>query len=123
AEEEHALEAEAYELVDLADERVDREALEGRQPLVREWRRRDEQRHHQVVERDGGLADEITQLPRAAQAAQAGDGKGAHGLRVRGGSTSTSSTSTGTGRPCHGSKVMRSTKNSQIARPTASSGN
>ena len=35
---------------------------------------------------------------------------------------STSSTSTGTGFPCHGSRLMRSAKNSQIARRIESSG-
>ena len=121
-EQDHGADADAHELLDLAHDGLDGVALQRRQPLVRERGGRDEERHHEVVERDRRLADEVAQRAGATQAAQAGGGERAHGRRVRGGSTSTSSTSTGTGVPCHGSRVSRSAKNSQIARPTASSG-
>src|SRR4051794_23515836 len=72
--------AEAQELLALAHDRLDGVAPEPRQAPVRQRLRRDEERHHQVVDRQRGLADEVAQRAGAAQAAQAGDRKRAPGL-------------------------------------------
>ena len=86
---------------------------------------------HEVVERDGRLAHEVAQRAGAAQPAQAGDGKRAHAEGYRRTADGHCGRSTAARRldldrdrrlPGHGSSVSRSAKNSQIARPTASSG-
>ena len=119
-EEDHRRHAEAHELFALVHDRVDGVPRQSRQPLVRQRLGRDEERHHEVVDGERRLAHEIAQRAGSAQAAQTGDGERAHGCsRVRG------SDQLDLDRDavlCHGSSVIRSAKNSQIARPTASSG-
>ena len=81
-EEDHRRDAEANELLDLADDAVDRVAAESGQALVRERLGRDEERHHEVVDRQRRLAREVAQRARPPQAPQACRGK-AHGRNGR----------------------------------------
>ena len=119
SEKDHRLHAEPQQVFALLHHRVDGVPRKPRQALVRQRLRGDEERHHEVVDRERGLAHEIAEGACSAQAAQAGGRERAHYFsRVRG-----STNSTGRGSVSdHGSNVMRSAKNSQIARPTASSG-
>ena len=64
---------------------VDGQARHRRQRLVAERLGRDEERHHEVVERELGLADEVAQGAGAAQAAEPGCRERAHARRVRDG--------------------------------------
>ena len=82
AEEDQRLAAERRELARLDDQILDREAAHPGQLLVRDRRRADEVRHHEVVEVEPRLAHEPAQRIRTAQAAQACGGEGAHCTKV-----------------------------------------
>ncbi len=139
AEEEHRPDPDAQELLTFAHDRLDRVPGEPRQTLVRHRLRRDEQGHHEVVGREGGLPHEVAEPARSRAVGAAGwrgtcssresshsraPGGPCRYLRTIVGSSaaSCSSTSTGTGCSRHDSSVIRSAKNSHSARPTASSG-
>src|SRR6185436_8376526 len=66
-----------------AKETVDVEARHARQLFVRERLGRDEERHHELVERKPGLAHEPAQRSRAAEATEPSDRKRAHTGMVR----------------------------------------
>ena len=59
AEQDHRADTDADDLLDLPHQPVDRVPREGRQTLVRQRLRRDEERQHEVVERERRLADEV----------------------------------------------------------------
>ena len=81
AEEEQRLAAERGELARLGDEILDREAAHPGQLLVRNGRRPDEVRHHEVVEVEPRLAHEPAQGVGAAEAAKPRRGEGAHPIK------------------------------------------
>ena len=78
AEEDDGLHARADELLDLADDGVDRVARHPGQLLVPERLGRDEERHHELVEAQVRLADEAAEAAAAAEAAQADVGVAGH---------------------------------------------
>src|SRR5206468_1038811 len=82
-EQDHGRDADADELLDLPHDAVDRVARERGQALVRERLRRDEERHHEVVDRQGRLTDELAQRSRLAEATEAARGKRVHGRNGR----------------------------------------
>ena len=84
-EEDHGLDAGAEQLLALAHGPVDREARHRRQRVVAERLGRDEERQHEVVERERRLADEVAQRARATQAAEPRGRERAHARRVRAG--------------------------------------
>jgi len=78
AEEHHGLYTPADELLDLAHDVVDGVARHARQRLVAQRLGRDEERHHEGLEIEPGLAHEPPQRTGAAEAAEADVGEGAH---------------------------------------------
>ena len=121
------------------NEPLDVVARHPRQLLVRERLGRDEERHHELVEREPRLAHEPAQRRRAAKAAEPGDREGAHARdgtprraqaagaggasgadsAPRRGSSPISTSGASVG---HSASSIRSAKNSHAARPAASSG-
>ena len=67
------------EVVYFAEQAVEVEARHARQRLVRERFGRDEEGHHELVEREPSLAHEPAQRSRTAKAAEPGDRERAHG--------------------------------------------
>src|SRR4051794_5852525 len=126
AEEDHRLNPRPEQVLALANGALDREPRERGQPVVRQLLGSDEQRLHEVVERQRRLADEVAQGAAAAKAAETRRREAGHLESVRAGglsgSAGSTSISTGSGLPPHGSSASRSEKNSHVARPAASSG-
>ncbi len=71
------------ELLDLAHDVVDGEAAQRRQQLVPLRLRRNEERHHELVEVEPRLADEVAQRTGAAEPPEPSHRKGAHARTVR----------------------------------------
>ena len=78
AEEDDRLHARADELLDLADGAADRVARHAGQLLVRQRLRRDEERHHELVEAQVRLADEAAEAAAAAEPPQPDVGEAGH---------------------------------------------
>src|SRR6266511_3744587 len=82
AEEEQSRDAELDTLSGLADDLVDRELGDVGEPFERlrdSFAGADEERHHEVVEMQSRLPDELAQGARAPQPAEPRGGEGAHG--------------------------------------------
>ena len=135
AEEDHRVHAGAQQLLALAHDAVDRVPRERGQALVRQRLGRDEQRLHEVVERERRLAHEVAQRRRCGAAGEgAWSGRRSRRKRTRyaverpsGASArsarSTGSTSTGIAPPpVHDSNTSRSPKNPHVALIAASIG-